>query len=96
MVKTSLFPSLNRTKSKLKKELKNSRKKRWWKGERLRSKFKEIDIYGEQIALTYKGESSFKTSPGAIMSLIVILMMLAFTAYKSMNFIQLNNPAVSK
>jgi hypothetical protein len=71
----------------MKQELKKSRQKRWWKGERLRSKFKEIDIYGEQIALTYKGQSSFKTSSGAIMSMIVILTMLAFTAYKSMNFI---------
>jgi hypothetical protein len=30
----------------LKRELKK-RKKKWWRGEKLRSKFKEVDLYGE-------------------------------------------------
>lgn len=48
----------------------------------MNSKFKELDIYGEQIGLTYRGESSFKTTPGAITSLLVLMAMFAFSIYK--------------
>jgi hypothetical protein len=80
----------------LKRELKKSRKKKWWRGQRLNSKFKELDIYGEQIGLTYKGESSFKTTPGAIASLIVILCMFAFSIYKFMTLVNKSDPSVSR
>jgi hypothetical protein len=50
-----LFPPRHKSGSRLKKEIKKSRKKKWWRGQRIKSKFKEIDMYGEQIALTYKG-----------------------------------------
>ena len=82
-----MFPRLFRTGSVLKKELKASRKKKWWKGQRLNSKFKEIDIYGEQIGLTYKGESSFKTTSGAVVSLIVLMTMVAFSLKQFIFFI---------
>ena len=74
-----VFPKPFKTGSVLKKNLKASRKKKWWKGQRLNSKFKEVDIYGEQIGLTYKGESSYKTSSGAIVSLIVLMTLFAFS-----------------
>lgn len=77
-----IFPKLHRSGSHLKRELKKSRKKKWWRGQRLGSKFKEFDIYGEQIGLTYKGETTFKTTAGATVSLIVTLVMLAFTVYR--------------
>ena len=62
----------------------------------MKSKFKELDFYGEQIALTYKGESSYKTIPGALVTLIVLFTLLAFTLYRFMIFIQKINPDVSK
>ncbi|TNV83940.1 hypothetical protein FGO68_gene12437 [Halteria grandinella] len=91
-----IFPKLPRSGSVLKRELKKSRKKKWWRGQRLKSKFKEFDIYGEQIGLTYKGESSFKTTPGAIVSCIVQLLMIAFTIYRLIIFVNKDDPSVSK
>jgi hypothetical protein len=76
--------------------LKKLRKKKWWRGQRLNSKFKELDIYGEQIGLTYKGDSSFKTSPGAVISLIVLLAMVAFSSYKFSVFVNRQEPNVSR
>jgi len=53
--KFDIFPPLHKSGSQIKKDLKK-RKRRWWRGEKLGSKFKEIDLYGEQVSLTYKGE----------------------------------------
>ena len=50
------FPKNQQSNSKLKKQLKDSKKKKWWRGQKLKSKFKEFDIYGKSISLTYKGE----------------------------------------
>ena len=85
-----------RSGSRLKKELKKLRKKRWWRGQRLNSKFKELDIYGEQIGLTYRGENSFKTTPGAITSLLVLSTMVAFSIYKFGIFVNKQDPEVSR
>ena len=90
-----VFPSLPRSGSRLKKELKASRKKKWWRGQRLNSKFKEFDIYGEQIGLTYKGESTFKTTAGAVVSSAVLLVMLAFFVNQAYIFVKKLNPATS-
>jgi hypothetical protein len=72
------------------------RKKKWWRGEKLRSKFKEVDLYGEKVSLTYKGEQSFKTMPGAIVSVIVILVILAFSIYRCFAFVNRSDPSLSK
>ena len=57
---------------------------------------KEFDIYGDHIGLTYKGETSFKTFPGAIVSLIVVLLICAFSLYRTIIFFEKNDPNVSK
>lgn len=90
-----IFPVLPRSGSRLKKDLKASRKKKWWRGQRLNSKFKEFDIYGEQIGLTYKGESTFKTTAGAVVSSIVLIVMLAFSLDKLFIFVNKQNPNIS-
>ena len=42
-------------------------------------KYKSIDMYGKHIALTYKGEETFKTTVGALVSCIVIAIILVWT-----------------
>ncbi len=76
--------------------MKKARKKKWWRGQRVKSKFKELDMYGESVALTYKGESSFKTVPGAVTTLIVLITMLAFATYRIIIFVNKDEPDVSK
>jgi len=93
--KFAIFPHRQKSSSRLKKELKK-RKKRWWRGEKVGSKFKEIDLYGHQVSLTYKGEQKYNTIPGAIVSVIVILTILAFSSYKCIVFITKQDPSVSK
>lgn len=48
------------------------------------------------MCLTYKGEGTFKTTPGAFVSLFVILAMLAYAIYKCMILLNRENPNISK
>jgi hypothetical protein len=41
----------------------------------------KFDIYGHPINLSYKGESTFKTFPGGLCTIIAKLMVLAFFLY---------------
>ena len=53
-------------------------------------------MYGEQISLTFKGESQFKTLPGAMASLVVMLTLLAFATYRMIILVTRDDPNVSK
>ena len=41
-----------------------------------------LDIYGQPIGVNYKGESSYKTKVGALMSLLTITLGLALAGIK--------------
>ena len=62
----------------------------------MKEKFKNLDFYGEGIHLTYKGVNKYKTSPGAVTSLIVIIVLTAYAGYKCYNLVNKINPNVSK
>ena len=93
--KFDIFPLRQKSGSLLKKELKK-RKKKWWRGQKVASKFKEIDLYGEQVSLTYKGDQRYKTMPGAIVSVIVLLTIIAFSIYRCIVFVTKQDPNLSK
>ncbi len=48
------------------------------------------------MSLAYRGDEKFKTTPGAIASIIVILILLAYTAYKTYVLFNKVNPNISK
>ena len=58
--------------------------------------FKSVDIYGHSISLTYKGNDTFKTKLGALMSIIVGFMLFAFSLYKFIVLVNSIDPEVSK
>ena len=41
-----------------------------------------LDIFGEKINLTYKGRGTFTTLPGALVSVLILITILAFTVYR--------------
>lgn len=53
-----------------------------WK-HKLYKKFKSIDWYGSHIHFTYKGKSSYKTSLGALFTLITRTLVLFVICYES-------------
>ena len=60
------------------------------------SKLKGFDIYGEQINLTYKGEDSFKTMPGALVSILIITLLTAYSGYRIFVLLTRNESSISK
>jgi hypothetical protein len=57
---------------------------------------KQIDIYGQAINLSYRGEQKFKTVPGALTSIWVIVILIAYIVYKSYILFNRINPNVDK
>lgn len=53
-------------------------------------------MYGEQIALTYKGEAKYKSVLGAIVTLLVIMIMMAFCTQKLSILTKKEDPTVIK
>ena len=42
-----------------------------------------VDIYGVPVGLKYRGETTFKTKFGAVMSLITIILVIAYAGVRS-------------
>lgn len=47
------------------------------------SKMKSFDIYGEQVKLTYKGDDTFKTTIGSVVSSCLLFLLTAWTLYRT-------------
>ena len=60
------------------------------------SSLHSMDMFGEQINLTYKGRDTFTTLPGSIISLAIILIVLGITVFKFIDLIYRQNPQISQ
>ena len=60
--------------------------------EGITQQIKSVDIYGKQINLSYKGDDSFKTLPGALSSIIIVAILLAYSSFRSFVLFSKNNP----
>ena len=47
-------------------------------GKNMGSTLKGLDIYGQPVNLNYKGEDTFKTTPGGCLSIVYFLWLLAY------------------
>ena len=54
------------------------------------------DMFGEHVKLTYKGEESFTTTFGGLLSMLLIFVLLSFSIYKTSLMISRSNPNVSQ
>ncbi len=62
----------------------------------VKEQFKSFDIFGQSVNFTWNGEDQFKTTWGASVSLLITLMMLAYTLYRFYYFVERENPTVSR
>jgi hypothetical protein len=62
----------------------------------LKETVKSLDIYGQQIMFTYKGDSTFKTLPGATATMFISSLLFIYFFIQTMTLINRNNPNVSK
>ncbi len=55
-----------------------------------------LDLYGQDVKLTFKGEETFATWPGFIASIILIVVVGSFAVYRAMILFFRMNPNVSQ
>ena len=55
-----------------------------------------LDLYGQSISLTYKGEDSFKSPLGIAISIVLLVLLMSFGFYKFIILIYRINPDVSQ
>lgn len=55
-----------------------------------------MDIYGEPISLTYKGQSTYKTRLGATFTLILFTVLISYSLYRTYVLFNRINPDISK
>ena len=60
------------------------------------NRIKSLDNFGEPIGVNYKGESSFKTIPGAVLSIALLIFLLIFAGQSFLGLVNYNNPQVSQ
>ena len=54
--------------------------KRWFS--KASSSFKSLDVYGERIEFTYKGQKTYQTILGAFFSIIFRVLVISFLCYE--------------
>lgn len=65
-------------------------------GERCKANFRRLDQFGQQINLTWKGEQKFKTTQGATVSLMLLIVMVVYASYGLAWVFNRTNPQISK
>ena len=53
-------------------------------------------MFGESISITWNGEDTYKTMPGATLSWIILIIMAAYSIYRIIYMVNRWNPAVAK
>ncbi|CDW91220.1 UNKNOWN [Stylonychia lemnae] len=62
----------------------------------MKDKFKSLDYFGQTVTFTYDGADQFKTTFGASVSLVLILILMLFGVYKFVYLVNRWNPNVIK
>jgi hypothetical protein len=62
----------------------------------VKESFKSIDLFGQQVNLTWNGEDQYKTTIGATLSTAIWVVMLAYTIMRFTDMVSRNNPSIAK
>lgn len=58
--------------------------------------FSNIDMFGVNVTLTYKGKSSYSTVPGIIISVLLLTLIGSFAVYQFYQMIFGLNPSITQ
>lgn len=59
-------------------------------------KFKAFDRFGQRVNLTYNGKVQYKTTLGALMSFLLLVVIIGYMSYRLNYMVNRYNPTVSK
>ncbi len=52
----------------------------------------KVDLYGEKVGVTYKGQSTYNTKLGAFVSLLLLLLVSSYTITKAILMFERSDP----
>ncbi len=52
----------------------------------------KVDLYGEKVGVTYKGQSTYNTKLGAFVSLLLLLLISNYTIIKAILMFERSDP----
>jgi large-conductance mechanosensitive channel len=58
--------------------------------------FRKFDIFGERVQFTFKGEDTFKTTYGAMVTTVIGLILLAFSIFRIYIMANKMNPNITR
>jgi hypothetical protein len=58
--------------------------------------FKLLDLFGQNVNLNWNGQDKFRTTFGAIVTLVLFAVLIAFAVFKGNDILKRLNPSVSK
>ena len=61
-------------------------------GKSLLNTFKNLDFFGQTIDMNFHGNASYQTLPGAIMSLIIIILVASYGSLKFLQLVTFSQP----
>ena len=62
----------------------------------IKEKFRSLDVFGEDISLSYRGSSKFKTTPGAAASVLIVSVLTAYALFRFYILANKMYPDISK
>ena len=62
----------------------------------MKERFKSVDLFGQQVGLTWQGEDQYKTSIGASLSWLITIVMLAYTIFRFYYLVNRLAPSIAK
>ena len=62
----------------------------------MKEQFKSVDLFGQSFSLTWHGEDQYKTSFGASISWIIMIIMVAYTVFRLHYLVNRMAPTIAK
>ena len=63
---------------------------------KLRSFLTSLDVFGEPVSVNFKGETNFKTLPGALLSVLIKSFLLVFAINGTIDLINYEDPQITQ
>ena len=58
-------------------------------------KFKSLDGFGEQVTVNYRGENTYQTVPGAVLTLMTFMLVTAYSGFQITQLKTMSNPDIN-
>ena len=63
---------------------------------KVRNKFKQADIFGRPVRLTFKGQDTFKTAIGGLLTVLMVILSILYFSFGMLSLYQQQEALISR